>query len=263
MDEIPTGLVPAQVPVFIPVRDRLGPLAELLTWLEAAGHTEIWLIDNDSSWPPLVDFLARTRHRVVRAGANLGHRSPWLTGTVQRHAFDRPYVVSDPDVIPDEDCPRDAVTRLGEILARHPDLDKVGLGLRIDDLPEHYPLADAVRAWEARFWRDEIEPGVFRADVDTTFALYRPMRRRPRENAAVRTAAPYRARHRPWYLDPGSLSDEDRYYRDHADPTVSNWDRSELPRWKQRWLAILATSPTGAGSEGHGSDGSLGARSGE
>ena len=242
MGEVPGDLTAAEVPVFIPVRDRLTPLRELLTWLEVAGHDEIWLIDNASTWPPLVEFLATTSHRVVHAGANLGHRSPWLTGSVQRHAFDRPYVVSDPDVIPDEDCPLDAVSHLAGLLARHGDLDKAGLGLRIDDLPDHYPLAGAVRSWEARFWQDEIEPGVFRADVDTTFALYRPMRRRPRENAAVRTGAPYRARHLPWYLDPEALTEEDRHYRDHADPSVSNWDRSELPRWKQRWLSILAAS---------------------
>lgn len=228
---------PDQVPVFIPVRDRLTPLLELLDWLTVAGHEEIWLIDNASSWTPMVEFLASTSHRVVHAGANVGHRSPWLTGAVQRHAHDRAYVVSDPDVIPDEDCPLDATVHLAGLLDTYPEIDKAGLGLRIDDLPDHYPLAKAVRSWEARFWTDEIAPGVFRADVDTTFALYRPMRRRAREDRALRTGAPYRARHLPWYSDPNALSEEDRYYRDHADASVSNWDRSELPRWKQRWMA--------------------------
>ena len=35
----------------------------------------------------------------------------------------------------------------------------------------------------------------------------------------------------------GALTDEERYYRDHADPIISNWDRDRLPLWKQRWLA--------------------------
>lgn len=232
------------VPVFIPVRDRLTPLELVLDWCERAGLTEIWLIDNASSWPPLVEFLNRTHHHVVRAGTNLGHRSPWLTGTVQRHARDRYFIVTDPDVVPDDQCPLDVVEHLTQVLERYPEVDKVGLGLRIDDLPEQYPLADAVRAWEARFWRDEVEPGVFRADVDTTFALYRPLRRRHEENRALRTGGPYVARHLPWYLDPTRLSVEDRFYREHADPTVSNWDRDELPRWKQRWLKVLGESPS-------------------
>jgi len=232
------------VPVFIPVRDRLAPLEQVLGWCARAGLDEIWLVDNDSTWPPLVEFLDRTSHRVVRAGANLGHRSPWLTGTVQRHARGRFFIVTDPDVVPDEHCPLDVVGHLTDLLQRYPEADKVGLGLRIDDLPDHYPLAAAVRAWEARFWSDEVEPGVFRADVDTTFALYRPLARRHEENRALRTGPPYVARHLPWYLDPAHLGDEDRYYREHADPSVSNWDRDELPRWKQRWLRLLGDSPS-------------------
>lgn len=234
----------SRVPVFIPVRDRLTPLQQVIDWCERAGLDEIWLIDNASTWPPLVDFLDQTSHHVVRSPVNLGHRSPWLTGTVQRHARGTFFIVTDPDVVPDDQCPLDVVDHLTELLQRHPDIDKVGLGLRIDDLPDQYPLADAVRAWEARFWQDEVEPGVFRADVDTTFAVYRPLNRRHEENRALRTGAPYVARHLPWYADPARLTDEDRYYRAHADPTVSNWDRDELPRWKQRWLNVLGETPS-------------------
>jgi hypothetical protein len=225
-----------QVPVFIPVRDRVTPLRSLVDWLERAGHQEIWLIDNASTYEPLLEYLARTPHHVVRSAANLGHRSPWLTGSVQRRAHGCHFVVSDPDVVPDPQAPLDAVAHFRALLDRHPEVDKVGFGLRIDDLPDWYPLADAVRRWEARFWDREVEPGVFRADIDTTFALYRPLDRRHDESRALRTGSPYVARHEPWYTDPAALSEEDRYYRAHADVTVSNWDRDQLPRWKQRWL---------------------------
>jgi hypothetical protein len=224
-------------PVFVIVRDRLTALRRLIDWLERAGHDEIWLVDNDSTFPPLVEFLNETPHHVVRLGHNLGHRSPFLSGTVQRVAADRHFVVTDPDVVPDDDCPLDAVDHFRELLDRHPEIDKVGFGLRIDDLPDTYPLAPAVRAWEARFWTNEVEPGVYRADIDTTFALYRPLHRRHREDSALRTGAPYVARHLPWYLGPDDLGDEDRWYRQHGEPTTFNWDREELPRWKRRWLS--------------------------
>jgi hypothetical protein len=227
-------------PVFVPVRDRLTPLLELIEWLEAVGHDGIWLVDNESSYAPMVDFLEATPHHVVRCGRNLGHRSPWLSGAVQRQAHDRFFVVTDPDVVPDEHCPPDALTVFRSLLDRHPEIDKVGFGLRIDDLPPAYPLRDRVVEWEARFWTDEVEPGVFRADIDTTFALYRPLDRRHDEGRALRTGPPYVARHLPWYSDPASLTDEERYYRAHADPDISNWDRDELARWKQRWLDARA-----------------------
>lgn len=225
-----------QYPVFVPVRDRVTPLRRLVDWLERAGQEDIWLIDNASTYEPLLDYLAATPHQVVRLEHNLGHRSPWLSGSVQRHAHLRWFMVSDPDVVPDDECPLDALDHLRAVLERQHAFHKAGLGLRIDDLPEHYPLAGEVRRWEAQFWTDEVEPGVYRANVDTTFAMYKPLEGRHRDDHAVRTGSPYVARHLPWYSDPAELSDEERYYRDHADRTVSNWDRDQLPRWKQRWL---------------------------
>ena len=227
-----------QYPVFIPTRDRVEPLRQLLAWLESVGQTEIWLVDNASTYPPLVEFLDTTPHHVVRLQHNLGHRSPWLSGTVQRHAHGRYFVVSDPDVVPDELCPPDAIEHFRTLLDRYPDVDKVGFGLRIDDLPDHYPLRDDAVDWEWGFWQPdvEVEPNVFRAGIDTTFALYRPLDRRHELLRALRTGFPYVARHLPWYIDSANLGDEDRYYRDHADRTMSNWDQDELPWWKARRL---------------------------
>jgi hypothetical protein len=233
-----------QYPVFIPVRDRLSTLLDLIAWLERAGQEEIWLIDNHSTYPPLVDYLDRTPHRVVRTWRNLGHRAAWLSGTVQRQAHGKHFIVSDPDVVPDPICPMDAIDHFRLLLDRHPELDKVGFGLRIDDLPDHYSLKEDVIDWEGKFWQDELEPSVYRAGIDTTFALYRPLDRRHDMMRAVRTGFPYVARHVPWYTDSTRLSEEDEYYRAHADRTISNWDRDELPWWKARRLGLLPPRPS-------------------
>lgn len=228
-----------QYPVFIPVRDRLGPLRDLVAWLESVGQEEIWLIDNDSTYEPLVEYLAASPHHVLRLGHNVGQRSPFLSGAVQRHAFERYFVISDPDVVPDPGCPPDALDHFRDVLDRYPRIDKVGFGLRIDDLPDHYPLKQSVIDWEGEFWSPdiEVERGLFEAPIDTTFALYRPLSdRRHRMDFALRTGLPYVARHVPWYQDPDHLSDDDAYYRDHADATISNWDRDRLPWWKVQKL---------------------------
>ena len=35
-----------QFPVYIPTRDRLTPLLEVLSWLESVGQHEVYLVDN-------------------------------------------------------------------------------------------------------------------------------------------------------------------------------------------------------------------------
>jgi len=220
----------AGLPVIINVRDRLAPLLELLGWLERAGARRVILVDNASSYPPLVEYLAGTPHRVVPARRNLGQRAPWLTGVVQSVALSGPYVVSDPDVVPDPGCPADVFDRFADLLARHREVSRVGFGLRIDDLPECYRQRDRVIAWESQFWEDEVEPGVFAADVDTTFAMYRAGRG-DRYAPALRTGPPYVARHLPWYEDSLDPTEEERFYRDHLDPSVNSWNQERLPAY--------------------------------
>lgn len=225
---------PDPVPVFITVRDRLEPLRRLVEWLERAGGVDITLVDNDSAYPPLLEWLAGSPHRVVHTGRNLGPRVAWLTGLVQRVGLQRPYVVTDPDVVPDEECPSDLLDHLAAVLASHPEVERVGPGLRIDDLPVEGGHTEAVVAWESQFWAHEVEPGLFAADIDTTFAMYRPGRRTPGA-PALRTGRPYVARHLPWY-QVGPPGDEVLFYRARADPTVNSWDLEDLPPYLRRLL---------------------------
>jgi len=210
--------------VFINTRDRVAPLRKLVAWLERASTQRIVIVDNASTYPPLIDYLERSPHAVVRLKENLGQAAPWKSNVI--HEFAGPgarYAETDPDVLPDDDCPLDAVEHFSELLDRYPEVDKVGFGLRIDDLPSHYRHAEAVRRWEGRFWTDAVEPGVFRAPIDTTFALYRPDRL-PAMEPALRTGAPYVARHLPWYSNSARPSREQRYYLRHAVGGINSWD---------------------------------------
>lgn len=218
----------AQTPILITCRDRVSELRQLVTWLELAGHERIILVDNDSTFPPLLVYYETTPHQVIRLGRNLGHLAAWEGSVLDSIAWRGPYVVTDCDVVPDPRTPLDAVERFAELLLRYSDVDKVGFGLVIDDLPPTYHLRDDVLAWEAQFWEDEAEPGVFRAPIDTTFALYRPTAPKGTYRA-LRTGPPYVARHLPWYIDSAHLSDEETYYRQHMMPGVSNWNLDQLP----------------------------------
>ncbi|HEX2782116.1 MAG TPA: hypothetical protein VHN36_00925 [Ilumatobacteraceae bacterium] len=216
-----------QVPIFIVVRDLLSPLQQLVAWLEHAGHERIVLVDNESTYPPTVEYLASTTHTVVRCGWNMGQRSPWLSGAVFELADNEMYVVTDPDIVPDEDCPPNAIEYFADVLSAHPDVHRVGFGLRVDDLPDHYgPKADVI-AWETPFWEKEITPGLYSAPIDTTFALARVPR--PATRPSIRTGPPYVARHLPWYDNSAEPSEELIYYREHGDRALTHWTRPVIP----------------------------------
>jgi len=220
--------VKQQYPVIIIVRDRLSSLLQLLQWLEDVGQTNIWLCDNDSTYEPMVKFLANTSHHVVHNHQNLGHRAPWLSGLVAELGNDRPFVVTDPDVVPCESCPADALDYFAHTLRVHHDMDKVGFSLRLDDLPLHFAHRDSVIAWERQFWTNEFKPGFYFSPIDTTFALYRPGLGH-QNGRSLRAQPPYEARHMPWYDDTQNPTEEQSYYVAHADRLISNWNSDRIP----------------------------------
>ena len=227
-------------PIVIISRDRLEPLQLLLGWLDQAGYSRPIVVDNASTFPPLVDFLdAQSEIEVVRLDRNLGHLAPWVSDDVQsRLKPTQPFVATDCDVVPDSDCPIDVVEHLAGLLVSYKNVDKVGLGLRIDDLPDSYALKEAVIAWESRFWEREFQPGVFDAEVDTTFALYRSPVDPHSTIRALRTGPPYVARHLSWYADSGSLTEEQQYYREHVDPALSHWEANSTSGELQALLQL-------------------------
>jgi hypothetical protein len=203
--------------IYINCRDRVTPLRQLVGWLEQAGHDRILLLDNDSTYEPLIEYLAESPHTVIPFATNHGARSLWTVLGPPNDWF----IYTDPDIVPTADCPLDAVDRLHDILLRNPDVPKAGLGLYLDDVPVTMPSY----AWETcpTIRGAAVEPGAYRSLIDTTFALYRPDAEFLYEGA--RTSAPYEARHvsPAWYGT--ALDAEDAYYLAHAlaGPTGSSW----------------------------------------
>jgi hypothetical protein len=214
--------------LFIPCRDRLTPLLALISWLERVGQDEIYLLDNDSAFPPLLAYYRETTYPVLFLNKNHGPHAPWDSGLVKTLARNRKSIVSDPDVVPSEECPDDAIELLSDVLDRFPDRMKAGLGIRIDDLPDHYPGKPRVLEWERQFWRTQIAPGLYDADIDTTFALYQPGASWS-YGPSIRTGSPYLLRHTPWYVDPSNLSAEEAFYQRRVDPAFSTWNIAGLP----------------------------------
>jgi GT2 family glycosyltransferase len=227
---------PSETPILIVIRDRYEHLKKLLAWLDKQGLHRIILIDNDSKLPPLMDYLEKTPFQVLELGRNMKHTAPWSAGIVKVLLPDDFYVVTDPDIIPVMTS-GDVLPHLYDIHSKYPYHIKVGLGLKIDDLPDTYPLKQPVIEWERQFWKVELEPQVYEAGVDTTFALYKPHTYKYTLHPSIRIGEPYTARHLPWYSDGKKLSDEDIFYRLRADQEVNSWDKDHLPERYKNELA--------------------------
>ena len=128
------------IPVFINCFNRVDGLRQLVDWLLRAGQRRIILLDNQSSYPPLLkyyeDLAGERRITVVRLNGNLGHVALWASGLLGQLEWSNPFVCTDPDIVPDNACPGDFLKYFEAILDKNPWAMKVGFGLRIDDIPD-------------------------------------------------------------------------------------------------------------------------------
>jgi SAM-dependent methyltransferase len=222
-------------PIFIQNFNQLSYLRKLLNWLLAAGYKNICIIDNNSTYAPLLQFYTDVESSleitVLRRKENGSKTTLWEGQFLERFGVTGPFVYTDSDIVPDEACPIDVVGRLASLLRDHPQIFKAGPGLRIDNLPTSYRFCQEVTAWEKQFWMAPVCRGAFLSAIDTAFALYRPnstFALRP----ALRTGWPYLARHETWYQDSENLSEEQRYYALEVEKTLrSHWARRQLPQW--------------------------------
>lgn len=210
-----------QTPVIINNFNRLEYLQNMIKWLESVGMKKIYIIDNLSTYPPLLKFYKKTKYTVYMLDKNVGHEALWKTHLQMRFCQDY-YIYTDPDLMPVEECPNNFIEHFYEVLMKYPEYDKVGFSLKIDDIPDYYEHKQKVLEWEAMFWRHEIAPNLYKARIDTTFALYRPNIRHQAWETTLRTGKPYMMKHLPWYVDIKSLSDEEKYYRQYA-TNASSW----------------------------------------
>lgn len=203
------------IPCFVTCFNLLSPLPQLVSDIRRLGCRPV-LVDNASTYPPLLEWLDHCGAEVIRLDQNYGPWVAWSKGLIA--GFDR-FVITDSD-LDLSGVPDDVLDVLEEGFREYPSAWKVGLSLEIDDLPPG-PIRDRVIEWEKRFWQDRVGR-YFIAPVDTTFALYDPKRfRGDWYTPALRADRPYTARHLPWYWT--QITAELSYYFRHIRPGITRW----------------------------------------
>lgn len=216
---------PKQIPIIIISFNQLTHLKQLVDFLISKSHEQIVIVDNNSTYPPLLAYFEHLDPRVTlhRLTENKGHLAFWKSDTLYRRYGKGYYVVTDADVLPEASCPDDYMSMLKRLLDKAYDRTKVGFSLRIDDLPVSNPNRERIIAWEKQFWKTSIDAYAFKAELDTTFALYRPYYKYRLKGftKAWRTKPPYTATHGGWYIDIAHLTEEQRYYMATANASAS------------------------------------------
>ncbi len=223
---------PLDIPVVINNFNRLTDLLKLIDSLQQRGINNIVILDNASTYPPLLKWYETAPFEVIKIGKNLGFKALWKYAPARKRFCKGWYVYTDSDVMLAPDCPADIISQmLNVMVSLRPNALKVGCSIKIDDLPDKYALADEVKHREAINWLWPQENGlIFRAPTDTTFALYRPKSKlnRSRADETYRLAPPYSIIHLPWYIDSANPTEEEKYYISHASHVTSWTSKSKV-----------------------------------
>ena len=228
-----------QYPTFITTRDRLKNLDLLIGWLESIGQEEIYLVDNASTYPPLLEYFEGTPHTVLPVNGNLGNQSPWKCGFVERYAKDRYFVVTDPDVLPVEWCPDDAFDCFHHTLeskrqkygaASRSVPRKVGFSIYAEDIPDYYhrkEMVERVRVQGQRPGRLIPSTGnaFYESGLDGFMAMYAPNQAHTQK--AWRSVR-HQARHISWYDDVANPDEDLAYYLANVNQDLVSWTRQKL-----------------------------------
>ena len=211
------------VPIIINNYNRYTFLLQLITWLEKNKYSNIIILDNNSTYPKLLEYYKNTKHKVIFLKKNVGYKALWQSEVFEQFQKGH-YVYTDPDVVPNENCPGDVVFKLFNVLEKYNAIEKCGPALNMDDLPDLYDKKKDVINWENKHWLNKVDTDVYDAPIDTTFALYRPFAMGEAEVCkAYRLAGNYTFLHLPWYLNTSNLPEEEIYYRNSINKDQSHW----------------------------------------
>jgi len=236
------GRTGKMIPIFVISSDRLKALKESIQSYYDCIKTafEIVIIDFGTSYEPTLEYLRQLRNKDIKIYWNekISYKGSLnlIDEVIQDYFEDHPvsnYVVTDPDIVLDN-VDGDILDVYSYLLKRFHKFIVVGPMLRIDDIPDYYPLKDRLlsKSHESVFHRRRVltipyKDKVIRyiiATIDTTFGMRRAGEDFWRHRWGIRTLAPYAARHLDWYLDPENLTEDQKYYINHASRRISTWN---------------------------------------
>ncbi|MBF0158463.1 MAG: hypothetical protein HQL58_02970 [Magnetococcales bacterium] len=207
-----------EVPIIINSFNKKTCLELLLNWLREYEYKRIFIIDNASTYQPLLKYYDELLYNfppnvisIAKLSSNYGPFALWNKDLLRGLGIESEFVYTDSTVVPDENCPGDVVGYLQNVLVNHSTISSIGLGVRVDDIPQSNSSRDAIQKMESRLWQKPAMRGFFWAESETTFTLYRPLAQRNSNPASIRSGYPYLARRTSWYTNSLRLTEEEGF----------------------------------------------------
>ena len=145
------------ITIFIISYNRLDDLRKCISFLEKDGYTNLNIIDNASTDIELISYLKKLKHNVYFLEKNWGPYVLWESHLFDSIVENEYYVVTDPDIIPIEQCPSDYIEYFYSILQNYPEKTKAGFSLKLDDIPDSYPYKYDVWRGESFYWERRLD----------------------------------------------------------------------------------------------------------
>ena len=181
-------------------------------------NQEIIILDNDSSYDPLIKWYKEIEDRIdVRYLNNEGHLAIWSTG-IYKELGDY-FIYTDSDIELNSNMPYSYQIFMYNLLQKY-EMNKIAFAIKIDDLPDHYRYKNQVIRNESKWWLEQIEQDIYKADTDTTFAFMRNIGDNTYKSLRI-ARNDFICRHIPFYIDLENLDQEEQYYIDNIGERVT------------------------------------------
>lgn len=197
----------SKVYAFIINYNRLGLPKKMYEYLSDIPDIIPVILDNNSSYEPLLEWYEKEKPNVERFKLNYGNCCIFNTGILDKYNLHGNFILTDPD-LDISGIPKDFLHILKLGLDKYSWADKCGFSLSIDNLPDN-SITQEVLKWETGYWQNPLDDMYFKAPIDTTFALFRT---RMHSFECIRTNIPYCAKHMPWYWTKENIPNDEKYY---------------------------------------------------
>jgi hypothetical protein len=169
--------------------------------LQFVSSKDIHILDNNSTYPPMVEYLKSIDSLVCvhRFHINHGH---YVVTRISSFTDSNMYIITDPDLTLNPNLPKDFISQLVTISNIYKTY-KTGFALDIsNNIRTDITFCNQTpMQWESQFWHNKIPNDsyeLYASDIDTTFCL---INTKYSKGIHIRIAGNFTCIHRPWLID--------------------------------------------------------------